>query len=84
MKKNLIFKLVIALLSIAIGIGCYFNYKSEANCVGIAGISFVTSVFFQGFVEAARMLIAEEKFNWRYPASGILIAVLCSLICVIL
>lgn len=84
MKKDLIFKLIVVVLGIAIGVGCYFNYRAEANVAGIIGMSIVTSIFTQGFVEAARMVIAEEKFDWRYPVSGVGIAVLCSLICVLI
>lgn len=84
MKKDLIFKLIVAMLGIAIGVGCYFNYRAEANVAGIAGMALVTSIFTQGFVEAARMVVAEEKFDWRYPVAGVGVAVLAALVCAIL
>ena len=84
MKKDLIFKLIVAMLGIAIGVGCYFNYRAESNVAGIIGMSIVTSIFTQGFVEAARIVVAEAKFNWRYPVAGIGISVLASLLCALL
>ena len=84
MKKDLIFKLIVAVLGIAIGVGCYFNYRAEANVADIIGMSIVTSIFTQGFVEAARMVIAEAKFDWRYPVAGVGVAVLAALVCAIL
>lgn len=84
MKKDLIFKLIVAVLGIAIGTGCYFNYRAEASVAGIAGMALVTSIFVQGFIEAARMVIAEAKFDWRYPVAGVGVAVLAALVCAIL
>ena len=84
MKKDLIFKLIVAVLALIIGVGCYFNYKAEANWAGIAGMTFVTSLFTYAFIEAARMVIVETKFNWHYPVAGIGISVLASLLCALL
>lgn len=84
MKKDLIFKLIVAVLGIAIGVGCYFNYRAEASVAGIAGMALVTSIFTYAFIEAARIVIVETKFNWRYPVAGIGISVLASLLCALL
>lgn len=84
MKKNFVYKMIVLISAIAVGIGCYFNYRAEASGAGIAGMALVTSVFLQGFIEAARMIVSETKFDWRYPVAGIGIAALCSLICVLI
>lgn len=81
MKKDLIFKVIMIVLALIIGVGSWFNYRAETNMLGAVAMSAVAGVMLLFIAYLYGMIIrAERLYDWKTVGVSYALAILSTVI----